>query len=123
VDVGPGRDSGLERCPAAGNEHVDVGPDDRPGVHEAVAQPGKPSVDVIDDLGDRSPLGLEEARRAREERDERAGQVNGGAQRIEPAQPTTAASTDQIAGRFSAASDHVRPSSALANTWPLLVPK
>jgi hypothetical protein len=111
----------------SGDEDVDVRPDDRPGVQEPVPKTRDPLVELVDDLGDGGPGDLEPPRRFGEERDQGTRQMDD--RRHRPichrvsAQSTTAASTDQIGGRFSTASDQVRPSSALAKIWPLLVPK
>src|SRR5689334_4161061 len=90
----------------------------RPGIEQAVADAGHLRVKVGDDLGHRGATRLDTARRARKEGDEGAGEVD-----VRHAQSRIAASTDQIAGRLSATSDQVLPSSALPYSWPVLVPK
>jgi hypothetical protein len=99
-----------------------VGPQRRTGIDEPIPEPGDPGVEGVDDLGHGGALGIQPAGRDREQRDERAGEMDGDAH-VPARQGTTAASTDQTGGRFSTATDHVFPSSALAKTWPLLVPK
>ena len=117
ASVGHGR---RERRSLARDEDVDVRPDRRarrPRAGSGSRAPGR--------RGRRSP-------RPRSRRAPRCGAARPGRARRASAaggrpaigrQPTTAASTDQIDGRLSAIRRHVRPSSRLPYSWPVLVPK
>jgi len=118
VHDGVGLDRGRECGALPSNEDVDVRPDARSRVKQPVPDARDLGVEIRDDLGDRRAAGREPSRRTGEERDQRSRQVNVG-----HAQSTSAASTDQIAGRLSATIDQVRPSSRLPYSWPVLVPK
>ena len=72
------------------------------------------AVEVRDHLRHGRPARLDPPLRAREQRDEAARQVDVGHRRGPAASVDDCASTDQIGGRLSAISDHVRPSSAAA---------
>ena len=97
--------------------HMDVRPELRPRLAQPVAQARVPLVELVERLRDRLRLDRVVTLEPREERLQRRRQMNVDVQSI------TAASTDVIGGRKSAASDHVAPSSALAKSWPVLVPK
>jgi len=95
-----------------------MGADAGPGVEEPVANARNLGVEIRDHLRDGVTMRLDPTGRAREQGDQGPRQVDVG-----HAQSTTAASTDQIAGRLSATIDHVLPSSRLPYSWPVLVPK
>ena len=108
----------LEGRALPGHEDVQVRSKAWARIQEAVADAGHLRIEVGDDLGHGGAARLDAARRARKEGDEGAREMD-----VRHAQSTIAASTDQIAGRLSATSDHVLPSSRLPYSWPVLVPK
>ena len=118
MDHGIRRDGGRQRGSLATDEDVEVRAQARARVEQAVSDARDLRVEVGDDLGDGRTARLETTWRPREQGDERAGELH-----VRHAQSTIAASTDQIAGRLSATSDQVLPSSRLPYSWPVLVPK
>lgn len=116
---------GEGRChvglPVAVHEHVDVLAEARAGLTEAIAHARPPGIKLINQRQQGGGVAVKPTRRRIvEEDDQRTRQVNGGqgdqASRV-------AASTDQMGGRKSAASCQLSPSSLLAKTCPVLVPK
>src|SRR5438105_96277 len=77
VDLRSGGHDRIERSPASGDEHVDVGPDDGTGVDDAVPEPGNAAIQLVDHLGDGRAVDLEPSWRIGEQGEERAGQVDG----------------------------------------------
>jgi hypothetical protein len=104
------------------DEDIDVLPQRRARLAQAVPHPRPAAIQLADGIGHGRGLHLDLSGRAREEGDERPGQAHdrhaAACQSL-----TTAASTDQTSGSRSAIIDQVSPPSELAKIWPVLVPK
>ena len=81
--------------PLAIDEYVDVPPERRAGLAQAVAQARPPGVELIEHVAHRGRLELEAARQAGEQRLERRGESDVGHAQAS----TTAVSTDTMLGR------------------------
>ena len=107
----------LELRPFFVDVDVDVGAK-LPRLAQPVAQAGVALVQPFERLPDRPSINVEMSRQPWKERRQRRRNMD-----THRAQSTTTASTDVMPGRYVAISDHEPPSSALANSCPVLVPK
>src|SRR4029079_10677983 len=89
-----------------------------PRLAEPIADPRPATLELVDDAAHRGRVDVHLPRQSGEERCERSGKTHVG-----HCQWTTATSMDEIPGRYAAISSQLSPSSRLANTCPVLVPK
>ena len=101
----------IEAGPRAVDVDVQVGAEDRAGIHEAVPDARDHVIQAVNHVGNRRPRHRKAPRCSGEERHEGSRQVNVGHRFFD--QSRIATSTDQIGGRFSATRFHDCPSSLL----------
>src|SRR6478609_7848487 len=117
VEPGAGGELGVEPAALPVDVDVDVGSQLGAGLDETVAQAGPPLVQPVDRLVHRRRLDLELAREPGEERRQDRGKVQLGHQ------ATSATVTEVIPGKRPPIWSQLSPSSVLAYSWPVLVPK
>ena len=117
VDARAGRERRREPGSLLIHVDVDVRPQPRPGHAQPITQAGPARLQLRDRLVHRGRVDLHATREVAEQGRQGGWEVNVGHGQM------TATSTEAIAGRYPAISSHVSPSSALAKTWPVLVPK
>jgi hypothetical protein len=117
VDAGVGGELGVELAAGPVDVDVDVRTQRRPSLHEPVAEAGPTLVEPVDRLAHGRGVDVELAREPRKERRQRRGEVQLGHQ------STDAYVTDVMPGKSPPIWLQLSPSSVLANSCPVLVPK